>query len=84
MAMKTGKMKSVGNVDSAFVFRRYSNWKALRRVKTYLRTTMNQACLNSSMTLHIHKDKTDNLPLDTCVNDFVAGNEHRLTLFGTF
>ena len=34
---------------------------ALQRVKTYLRTTMNQARLNSSMTLHIHKDKTDNL-----------------------
>jgi len=45
---------------------------------------MNQACLNGLMTLHIHKDKTDNLPLDTCLNDFVAGNEHRLTLFGTF
>ena len=27
MAMKTGKMKSVGNVDSVFVFRGYSNWK---------------------------------------------------------
>ena len=27
MAMKTGKMKCVGNVDSAFVFRGYSNWK---------------------------------------------------------
>lgn len=25
--MKTGKMKSVGNVDSAFVFRGYTNWK---------------------------------------------------------
>ena len=27
MEMKTGKMKSVGNVDSVFVFRGYSNWK---------------------------------------------------------
>ena len=27
VAMKTGKMKSVGNVDSVFVFRGYSNWK---------------------------------------------------------
>ena len=57
---------------------------ALRRVKTYLRTTMSQARLNSLMTLHIHKEKTDNLLLETCLNDFVAGNEHRLTLFGTF
>ena len=27
LVMKTGKMESVGNVDSAFVFRGYSNWK---------------------------------------------------------
>lgn len=57
---------------------------ALRRVKTYLRTTMSQLRLNNLMTLHIHKEKTDNLSLRCCLNDFVTGNEHRLTLFGTF
>ena len=31
MAMKTGKMKSIGNIDSAFVFRGYSNWKDASR-----------------------------------------------------
>ena len=57
---------------------------ALRQVKTYLRTTSTQKRLNNLMTLHIHKNYTDALSLEFCVNDFVTGNEHRLTLFGLF
>lgn len=50
---------------------------ALRRVKTYLRTTMHQDRLNHLMVLHVHKDKTDNLPLDRCVNEFISLNSPR-------
>ena len=35
------------------------SFSALRRMKTYLRSTMKQERLNSIMTLHIHKDLTD-------------------------
>ena len=50
---------------------------ALQRVKTYLRTTMHQDRLNHLMVLHVHKDKTDNIPLDRCVNEFISLNSHR-------
>ena len=34
---------------------------ALRRLKTYLRTTMSQERLNHCMNLHVHKERTDKL-----------------------
>ena len=36
---------------------------ALRRVKSYLRSTMTQRRLNNIMVLHAHKDHTDQLLL---------------------
>jgi hypothetical protein len=58
----------------------------LRRIKTYLRSTMSQQRLNSLMVLHVHKDKTDQLDLKLCLNEFVIRSEHRstCTLFGQF
>ena len=50
---------------------------ALRRIKTYLRTTMHQDRLNHLMVLHVHKDKTDNIYLEGCVNEFISLNSHR-------
>ena len=57
---------------------------ALRQVKTYLRSTCSQKRLNHLMTLYIHKDYTDNLPLKHCLNEFVDNNAHRLSSFGKF
>lgn len=54
------------------------------RVKTYLQTTSTQKRLNNLMTLHIQKNHTDALSLESCINHFVTGTEHRLTLFGSF
>jgi len=54
---------------------------ALHQVKTYLRTTMSQARLNNLMLIHI---QTDKLCLEHCLNEFVTGNEHRLTVFGKY
>ena len=39
------------------------SFSAERRIKTFLRTTMTQEWLNSLMTLHVHKERTDNLKL---------------------
>ena len=50
----------------------------MRRVKTYLRSTMSQEHLNSD------KEKVDKLDLVEVANSFVAANEHRQTLFGKF
>ena len=56
-----------------------SSFSALKRVKTYLRTTMT----HHLMLLHVHKDKTDNIDLKEISNDFVC-NENRLNVFGQF
>ena len=60
------------------------SFSALRRVKTYLRSTMTQTRLNSIMTLHVHKEITDQLSLVEIGDEFVRGSEHRQTLFGKF
>ena len=54
----------------------------LRRVKTYLRSTMSEKRLNSLMVLDMYKDRTDQLDLEQCLNEFIAGNELRNALFG--
>ena len=62
---------------------RERSFSALKRVKTFLRTTMTQRRLNHPILLHVHKDKTDNIDLKEISNDFVC-NENRLSLFGQF
>jgi hypothetical protein len=57
---------------------------ALRRVKTYLRSTMSQARLNNLLLLHTHKQRTDALDIPSCLNLFVQGSEHRQQVFGKF
>ena len=57
---------------------------ALRRVKTYLRTTMHQDRFNHLMILHIHKDAVDKLPLDKCVYEFISLNAHRSNSIAKF
>ena len=57
---------------------------ALRRVKTYLRSTMSQARLNNLLLLHTHKQRTDALDISSCLNSFVQGSEHRQQVFGKF
>ena len=60
------------------------SFSALRRIKTYLRSTTSQSRLNHLMILHVHKSLTDQLNLIDCANDFVSCNTHRLNLFGKF
>ena len=53
---------------------------ALRRVKTYLRSTMT----NHFLVLHCHKDRTDSLSLTECLQEFVDCRERRTDVFGKF
>ena len=55
-------------------------FSAMRRIKTYLRSTMGQANL---MLLHVHKDKADSLSLLDIANSFV-NSEYRKSVFETF
>ena len=50
------------------------SFSTLRRVKTYLRSTMRQDRLNYLMILHVHKERTDALDLKEVANEFVGLN----------
>ena len=60
------------------------SFSALRRVKTFLRSSMRQMRLNNLMVLHVHKDLTDSLDFCHVGNEFVGGKEVRMRLFGKF
>ena len=60
---------------------RERSFSTLRRVKSFLRATMNQQRLNH---LSIYKESLDAMNLTSIANDFVSGNEHRLRIFGKF
>ena len=65
-------------VSSATAERSFS---AMRRLKTYLRSTMSTERLNPVMTLHVHKDLLDCIDDSAVVKDFVACNEVRKDIF---
>ena len=60
------------------------SFSALRRVKTYLRSTMSQERLNHLMVLHIHQDEVDKLDLRAIGNEFIGEMELRKRMFGHF
>ena len=60
------------------------SFSALRRLKTYLRSTMTQSRLNNILLLHCHKEMTDAIDLTAIAKDFIAANEKRKTFFGVF
>ena len=53
------------------------SFSALRRIKTYLRSTMSQARMNHLMILNYYQDLTDSLDLKEVGNDFIGANESR-------
>ena len=59
-------------------------FSTLRRVKTYLRSTMTQARLSYCIFLHTHKDKTDLINVNEVATDFINANERRKLFFGKF
>ena len=60
------------------------SFSALRRLKTYLRSRMNQARLNHVLMLHCHKDKTDQISLKAVAQEFVEKKDQRQAYFGQF
>ena len=59
-------------------------FSTLRRVKTYLRSTMTQKTLNNSLLLHSHKTKTDELDLKNVAEVFRRSNDTRMNFFSSF
>jgi hypothetical protein len=59
------------------------SFSAMRRLKTYLRTSMGEERLNNLMLLHVHKSRTDSLDMLGLANRF-ANTPHRQAIVGTF
>ena len=57
-------------------------FSALRRLKTYLRSTMSQARLNHTMMIYVHKKRTDDMVIDSIAREFIMENERRRRYFG--
>ena len=60
------------------------SFSGMRRLKTYLRTTMSQSRLNHLLLLHVHKDRTDSLSIIDIAKDFISDSEHRHRVFGHY
>ena len=60
------------------------SFSALRRLYTYLRSTMTEKRLNNCFLLHVHKDLTDNIKLEDVAKEFIMVNDERSHYFGSF
>ena len=59
-------------------------FSVLRRLLTYMRSTMSEKRLNNCLLLHVHKDITDQLDLIKIAQEFVLANEERARYFDSF
>ena len=57
------------------------SFSSLRRLESYLRSTMSQTRLNNLMVLHVHSNHTDQLHLTEIGNEFIRGSTHRETIY---
>ena len=60
------------------------SFTALKRVKTYLRSTTEEGRLNHLMLLHVHKELADGIDMVEVANLFVGDKQRRKQLFGKF
>ena len=58
------------------------SFSSLRRLKTYLRSSMSQQRLNHLAVLHVHRDRLYSIDIDVITREFVAKPENRLATFG--
>jgi hypothetical protein len=58
------------------------SFSRLRRLKTYLRSTVGEERLNHLLLLNVHQDQTDLIDLRDVARDFVSLNSMRRNVFG--
>lgn len=58
------------------------SFSGLRRLKTYLRSTCGQRCLNSLAICHVHKDIMDTIDVKTLMKEFVLARDTRVAVLG--
>ena len=81
MVMQVAKLIAIMPATNAVSERSFS---ALRCLKTWIRSTMNQSRLNWCLILHIHCDEADKLDLTAIANEFVSRNQSRPRTFREF
>ena len=59
-------------------------FSAMRRLKSYLRATTGNERLNHLMTMHIHKERLDEVSMVKVAKSFVNKHAERIQLFGEF
>ena len=59
-------------------------FSAMRRLKSYLRATTGKERLNYLMTMHIHKERLDEVSMVKVAKSFVNKHAERIQLFGEF
>ena len=60
------------------------SFSAMKRIKSYLRSTMSNNRINHLMIMHVHKDKTDKIDMTQTANSFIEKTESRRKRFGHF
>ena len=60
------------------------SFSALRRLKSYLRSSMNQERLNHLAVMHVHQDLLDIVDQELIAQEFVSKCEIRRLVFGDF
>ncbi|KAJ8404320.1 hypothetical protein AAFF_G00340930 [Aldrovandia affinis] len=60
------------------------SFSALRRLKTWLRSSMSQTRLNNVAICHVHQKKLDRLDLEGICQSFISVNDKRKKAFGSF
>lgn len=78
---KSIKLLQTVPVSTATAERSFST---LRRLKTYLRSTMGQKRLNRLAILNAHQDILDELNLKMLINNFILNNQVRRNIFAAF
>ncbi|KAL2102053.1 hypothetical protein ACEWY4_003814 [Coilia grayii] len=60
------------------------SFSTLRRLKSYLRSTMTQKRLNDLMNCHIHRDILEETDMTAIAKEYVQANDRRRQAFGKF
>lgn len=60
------------------------SFSGLRRLKTWLRSSMSQKRINAVAVCHVHQKYIDCIDIFKLVNEFVGNNERRQSVFGKF
>jgi hypothetical protein len=60
------------------------SFSCLRRLKTFLRSTLTQKRLNHVALLHCHRERTDLIDLKQICNNFIVKNDLRASTFALF